>query len=108
SYHDGMNGRTDGRTRRRVARENPAPYGVGTVDKVSISLPPGLVARARAQADREESSLSAVVAAALRDQFDREDQARLDAALDADREEGIRAAEAFLPYSAALFAEAEW
>ena len=89
-------------------RESATSYGVETVDKVSISLPPGLAARARAQADREDSSLSAVVGAALRQQFDREDQARLDAALDADREEGIRAAEAFLPYATALFAEAEW
>jgi hypothetical protein len=89
-------------------REVAAPYGAETVDKVSISLPPGLVARARAEADREASSLSAVVAAALRERFDREDQVALDAALDADREESVRVAEAFLPYAAALFAEAEW
>ena len=103
-----MNGRTTGSTRRRVVREGAAPHGAETVDKVSISLPPGLAARARAEADREGSSLSAVMAAALRERFDREDQAGLDAALEADREEGIRAAEAFLPYAAALFAEAEW
>ena len=84
------------------------PYGTETVDKVSISLPPALVARARAEADREASSLSAVVAAALCQRFEREDQAELDAALDADREESVRAAEAFLPYVAALLAEAEW
>jgi hypothetical protein len=103
-----MNGRTAGRTGHRVVRENAAPYATETVDKVSISLPPGLVARARAQAGREDSSLSAVVAGALREQFDREDQAWLDAALDADHDESVRAAEAFLPYAAALFAEAEW
>jgi hypothetical protein len=103
-----MSGRTIGRTRSRVVREVAAPYGAETVDKVSISLPPGLVARARAEAEREASSLSAVVGAALRDRFEREDQALLDAALDADREESIRAAEAFLPYAAAVFAEAEW
>lgn len=85
-----------------------APYGTELVDKVSVSLPPGLVARARAEADREASSLSAVVAAALRERFDREDQAEVDAALDVDREESIRAAEEFLPYVAALFAESEW
>jgi hypothetical protein len=103
-----MNGRTGGRTRTRAARESVAPYGTELVDKVSVSLPPGLVARARAEADREASTLSAVVAAALRERFERVDQAELDAALDADREESIRAAEAFLPYAAALFAEAEW
>ena len=103
-----MNGRTVGRTQNRATRESAAPYGTETVDKVSVSLPPGLVARARAQADRESSSLSAVVVAALRERFEREDQAELDAALDVDHEESVRAAEAFLPYAAALFAEAEW
>ena len=48
------------------------------------------------------------MATALRERFDREDQAGLDVALEADREEGIRAAEAFLAYAAALLAEAEW
>jgi len=91
-----------------VIREVAAPYGAETVDKLSISLPPGLAARARAEADREASSLSAVVAAALRERFEREDQAALDTVLEVDREESIRAAEAFLPYAAALFAEAEW
>ena len=89
-------------------REVAALYGAETVAKVSISLPPGLAARAREEADREASSLSAIVAAALRERFDREDQAGLDAALDADRQESIRAAEAFLPYAAALLAGAEW
>ena len=103
-----MSGRTAGRTNRRAVRESALPYGTETVDKVSISLPPALVARARAEAGREASSLSAVVAAALRERFEREDQAELDAALDADREEGVRAAEAFLPYVSALLAEAEW
>jgi hypothetical protein len=108
SYHVAMDGHTIGRTRGRATRESAAPYGAELVDKVSVSLPPGLVARARAQADREASSLSAVVASALRERFEREDQAELDAALDVDREESIRAAEAFMPYAAALFAEAEW
>jgi hypothetical protein len=103
-----MNGRTDGRTQRRATREIATPYGAETVDKVSISLPPGLAARARAAADHDASSLSAVVAVALRERFEREDQAGLDAALDADREESVRAAEVLLPYAAALFAEADW
>ena len=89
-------------------REGAAPYGAETVDKVSVSLPPGLAARAREEAGRDGTSLSAVVAAALGERFDREDQAGLDAALEADHEESARAAEAFLPYAAALFAEAEW
>jgi hypothetical protein len=48
------------------------------------------------------------VAEALRDRFDREDQAELDSALQADREESIRVAEAFLPFAAALLDQAEW
>lgn len=103
-----MSGRTNGPTGKRVARETAAPYGSELVNKVSISLPPGLAARAREEAGRGGTSLSAVVAGALRERFDREDQAGLDAALDADREESIRAAEAFLPYAETLFAETEW
>ena len=103
-----MNGRTTGRTTGRRVREGTAPYGVETVDKVSISLPPGLAARARDEAGRDGTSLSAVVAVALVERFEREDRASLDAVLDADRESSIRAAEAFLPYAMALLGEAEW
>ena len=103
-----MSGRTGRRTTRPAVAESAAPYGTDLVDKVSVSLPPTLVARARAEAARDSSSLSAVVAAALRERFEREDQVELDAALDVDREESVRAAEAMLPYAAALFAEAEW
>jgi hypothetical protein len=106
-----MHGRTSGRTRPRTtqaAREVAVPYGSELVDKVSISLPPALAARARGQAGRDGTSLSAVVAEALRDHFDREDQAELDAALESDREESIRVAEAFLPFASALFDQADW
>ncbi len=103
-----MSGRTTGRTGRRTVRDGAAPYGVETVDKLSISLPPGLAARARDQAGRDGTSLSAVVAVALVERFEREDQAGLDAALDADRDTNIRAAEVFLPYALALLDEAEW
>ncbi len=103
-----MPSRTVGRTTSTASRESAAPYGSELVDKVSVSLPPTLAARAREEAGRAGSSLSAIVASALRDRFDREDQAALDEALDADREESVRAAEAFLPYAAALLAEVEW
>jgi hypothetical protein len=103
-----MRSRTDGPTTKRAVREAAAPYGRELVDKVSLSLPPALAARAREEAGRDGTSLSAIVAAALRERFDREDQVGLDSALDADREDSIRAAEAFLPYAAALLAQAEW
>mgnify|MGYP001585144291 CR=1 FL=1 len=103
-----MSSRTIGRTRRRAARESATPYGSELAEKLSISLPPALAGRARAEAVRDGTSVSAVVAAALSDRFERLDQADLDAALDADRDESIRAAEAFLPYAAALFAGSEW
>jgi hypothetical protein len=48
------------------------------------------------------------VAEALRDRFDREGQAELDSALQADREESIRVAEAFLPFTAPLLGQADW
>jgi len=57
-----------------------AAYGTETVEKLSISLPPGLAARARSEADRGGTSLSAVVASALRDRFEREDHAFFDRA----------------------------
>lgn len=103
-----MRGRTSGRTQPRAAREAAVPYGSELVDKVSISLAPALAARARDQARRDGTTLSAVVAEALRDHFDREDQAELDASLVADHEESIRVAEAFLPFTAALLDQAEW
>lgn len=103
-----MNSRTSGRTRLRAARKAAVPHGSELVDKVSISLPPALAARARDQAGRDGTSLSAVVVEALRDRFDREDQAELDSALQADREESIRAAEAFLPFAVALLDQADW
>jgi hypothetical protein len=102
-----MEGRTSGRTQRET-RETAAPYGSKPVEKLSISLPPGLAARARHEAQHDGSSVSAVVAAALRERFERLDQSTLDAVLDADRDESVRAAEALLPYAAALFAETEW
>jgi hypothetical protein len=102
-----MRSRTTGRTESR-ARETAVPYGGVLVEKLSISLPPALAARARDEARRDGSSVSAVVADALRERFERLDQAALDAALDADRDESIRAAEAFLPYAAALIAESTW
>jgi hypothetical protein len=107
-----MDGRTVGRTgsglRSRAVREAAAPYGSDLVEKLSVSLPPGLAARARTEALRDGSSVSAIVAAALRERFERLDQVALDAALDVDRGEGVRAAEALLPYAAAVFAESEW
>ncbi len=102
-----MGGRTVGRTKRR-AHEAAAPHGTALVEKLSISLPPGVAARARDEARRDGSSVSAVVVAALQERFERLDQAALDAALDADREESVRAAEAYLPFESALLAEAEW
>lgn len=103
-----MSSRTAVRTRRRAAHESAAPYGSDLAEKLSISLPPALAERARAEAMRDGTSVSAVVAAALSERFERLDQADLDEALDADREESVRAAEAIVPYAAALFAESEW
>jgi hypothetical protein len=89
-------------------REAAVSYDRDPVEKLSISLPPSLAARARAVAERDGTSLSAVVAIALRERLERLDQEELDEALDADREESVSAAEALLPYAAALFAGSDW
>ena len=98
-----MNGRTSRRT-----RESLAPYEGEAFAKISVSLPAGLVARARELATSRRTSVSAVISDALRDALEASDQARLDEVLAADAAESVRTAEEMLPYAAALLAEADW
>jgi hypothetical protein len=96
-----------GRTIRRT-RESLAPYEGQAFEKISVSLPAGLVARARDAATSRGSSVSAVVSDALREALEADDQARLDEVLAADAAESIQTAEEMLPYAAALLAESCW
>ena len=85
-----------------------APYEGETFEKISVSLPAGLVARARELAASKASSVSAVVSDALRRAFEADEQSLLDEVLAADAAESIRTAEEMLPYAAALLAESDW
>lgn len=96
-----------GRTSRRT-RESLAPYEGEAFEKISVSLPAGLLARARGLALSRETSVSAVVSDALRAALEADDQARLDEVLAADAAESIRSADELLPYAAALLAESDW
>jgi hypothetical protein len=96
----------------RLLRETIAPYSAvaatGTFTKLSISLPSDLVEVVRAAAAQSGLSVSATIAAALRRTLDDAEQARLDAALELDREENVAWAQAYTPIAAELIAKLEW
>jgi len=89
-----------------------APYGAnpsaGPHTKLSISLPTELVEFVRGVATERGLSVSAVIGAALRRTLQEADQARLDAAIDAQNEENLEWANAYLPFAAKLWSELEW
>ena len=95
-----------------TVREALEPYLVATEGgpyaKLSISVPERLLAVVREVADETGQSVSGVVAASLRRLVDEVEQARLDAALDADREENLAWARAAAPMDARLLADVEW
>jgi hypothetical protein len=76
--------------------------------KLSITLPADLVDVVRAAAAASGMSVSSTIAAALRGALGAAEQARLDAALEADREENLAWAEADAPIAAKLLSELEW
>ena len=96
----------------RLLREIVAPYrsggAAGTSTKLSISLPTDLVEVVRAAAAESGLSVSATIAAALRRTLGDAEQARLDAALELDREENIAWARAYAPIAAELIGKLEW
>jgi hypothetical protein len=110
--------RTIGRTvsekqrRGKLFRETVAAYAssatAGASTKLSISLPTDLVEVVRAAAAQSGLSVSATIAAALRRTLGDAEQARLDAALELDREENIAWARAYAPMAAELIGKLEW
>jgi len=80
----------------------------GPIVKLSISLPQGLLEPIRAVARESGTSVSAVIAAALRRTVGEIDQALLDAALEADADQNVEWAVAAAPMDAALLADLEW
>jgi hypothetical protein len=98
--------------RATLLRETVAPYAAGveagTSTKLSISLPTELVQVVRAAAAESGLSVSATIAAALRRTLQDAEQARLDRALELDRDENIAWAEAYAPIAAELIGKLEW
>lgn len=110
--HAGEGGAEDETFRLPTVRDALAPY-LGVTDpgpyvKLSISLPEPLVATVREVAAETGESVSGVVAASLRRLLDEIEQAKLDAALEADREENLAWARATAPMNALLLKDVEW
>ena len=76
--------------------------------KLSISLPTELAALVREAAGRNGQTVSATIGAALRRTLQDSDQVSLDAAIDAQNEENLEWAKAYLPIAAKLLSEIEW
>jgi Arc/MetJ-type ribon-helix-helix transcriptional regulator len=95
-----------------TAHDALAPYltstAAGPFTKLSISLPEPLISAVREVADSSGVSVSGVIAASLRRLLDEVEQARIDQALDEDREENLAWAKATAPVHARLLAEIEW
>lgn len=95
-----------------TTRDVLAPYlsatEAGPFAKLSISLPEPLITAVREVADSTGVSVSGVIAASLRRLLDEVEQARIDRALDEDREENLAWAKATAPVHARLLAEIEW
>lgn len=92
--------------------ETAAAYGVGAPasshTKLSITLPTDLAEQVRSAAQESGTSVSGVIAAAIRSAIAGADQDRLDAAIDAQNEENLAWAAAFLPATSRLWSETEW
>jgi len=98
--------------RRRAFAEAVAPYGPegtpGPHTKLSISLPTELVELVRGAAAEGGMSVSAMIGAAIRRTLDEAEQARLDAAIEAQNEENVDWANAYLPIAAQIWSKLEW
>jgi hypothetical protein len=93
--------------REAVAEYSSDPAGSSHA-KLSISLPAELLEVVKAAAAESGQSVSAVIAASLRRTLEDAEQARLDAAIEAQNEENLEWANAFLPITAKLWSELEW
>jgi predicted transcriptional regulator len=92
--------------------ETAAAYGASSPaaahTKLSITLPTELVEQVRAAAEATGTSVSGIVAAAIRSAIAQADQERIDAALEAQNEENLAWSRAFLPSTARIWSEIEW
>jgi Arc/MetJ-type ribon-helix-helix transcriptional regulator len=94
------------------ARDALAPYlaptEAGPFTKLSISLPEPLIATVREVSEQTGVSVSGVIAASLRRLLDEVLQARIDAALEEDREENLAWARATAPGDILLLNDLPW
>jgi len=92
--------------------EATAAYGSAATasahTKLSITLPTDLADQVRLAAEASGSSVSGVIAAAIRSAIARTEQERLDAAIEAQNEENLAWARAFIPSTARIWSEIEW
>jgi hypothetical protein len=97
---------------RKLFSEAVAPYSersfAGPHTKLSISLPTDLVDLLRASAKSSGLSVSATIAACVRQTLGMAEQASLDRALELDAEENIAWATAYSPVTIDLLNELEW
>jgi len=93
-------------------RDALAPYldstEAGPFTKLSISLPEPLITTVREVSEQTGVSVSGVIAASLRRLMDEVLQARIDAALEEDREENLAWARAAAQGDAVLLRDLEW
>lgn len=98
--------------RQHLVAEALAPYGAegvpGPHTKLSISLPTELVVLVRGAAAERGVTVSATIGAAIRRMLEQLEQESLDRALEADAEENLAWAQAYLPIAAKLWSEIEW
>jgi Ribbon-helix-helix protein, copG family len=91
--------------------ESITPYGAddsrSAHTKLSISLPSDLVDLVREAAAEAGLTVSAAIGASLRRTLEDADQDRLERAIDAQNEENLDWAKAYLPINAALWADLE-
>lgn len=99
-------------SRRHALAETAASYGSGPATashtKLSITLPADLADQVRQAAEASGTSVSGVIAAALRSAIATTDQARIDEAIEAQNDENLAWAEAFTDGSARIWAQIEW
>lgn len=98
--------------RSKAVAEALAPYGPDSArvphTKLSISLPVALLEEVREAAAASGLTLSGAIAASLRKTLADAEQANLDAAIEAQNEENLQWARAYMPIAAKLWSESEW
>lgn len=98
--------------RQKLFAEAVAPYGeaasAGPHTKLSISLPTELLDLVKSSAAASGLSVSATIAASVRQTMEAAEQANLDRALELDAEENLAWAQAYAPIAAKLWSELEW